>query len=76
MIYDFIENSNGYEVNEYFATDFVDDTEYFEKDIKNKRAIDFLTETSYEIDCENYSDLELDDKIKKMLEKALKLIEE
>ena len=74
VISTFLKKDNAYETNEYFATEFVDDLKHFEKDDKNKKAIDFLIDTSYEIDCNNYSDIELSYKIKEMLKNALELI--
>lgn len=74
MFYDNFEDYGAYEINEYFNSEFGDDYDSFALDEKNLEALNYLNDEFIDIDIDYHNSIEFDIKVKKTLEKALKML--
>ncbi len=68
------DNFSAYKINEYFANDYADDYDIFEKDKNNLAALEYLNDEFIDIDIDYSQTDQFEQKVFETLEKALKLI--
>ena len=64
-----------YEVNEYFANDFAEDYNYYEKERNNTNVLKFLNDEFIDIELDYSRTKEFDNKVKNTLDRALSMLD-
>ena len=70
-----LKKMKSYEVNEYFANDFAEDYDYYEKERNNTNVLKFLNDEFIDIDLDYSRTKKFDNKVKNTLDRALSMLD-